>query len=103
VFAKAESSGMEVSEARLELDQARDSLTKARVSVHGFQLGPVEQDIQNGLKVSARTMQAGNEALGEREFRRKGLAISLLFILATVFGLYLLIRQIERTTNEERT
>jgi hypothetical protein len=102
VLAKAESSGMEVSEARLELDQARDSLTKARVSVHSFQLGPVEQDIQNGLKVSARTMQAGNKALGEREFRRKGLAISLIFILATVLGLYLLIRQIEGIRREEQ-
>jgi nitrate/TMAO reductase-like tetraheme cytochrome c subunit len=101
VLAQAESSGMEVSEARLELNQARDSLTKARVSVHSFQLGPVEQDIQNGLKVSARTMQAGNKALGEREFRRKGLTISLLFILATVLGLYLLIRQIEGIPREE--
>ena|SRR5579884_513745 len=92
---KAESSGMEVSEARLELDQARDSLTKARVSVHVFQLGPVEQDVQAGLKVTEKTTKAGKDALAEREFRRKGLALSLVFIFATVLGLYLLIRRIE--------
>lgn len=95
VLTKAESSGMEVSEARLEQEQARDSLTKARVSVHNFAVGPVEQDVQSGLKISMKTLQAGQAALAEREFRRKGLAISLVFILATVFGLFLLIRQIE--------
>jgi len=97
ILSQAESSGMEVGEARLELGQARDSLTKARVSVHSFQLGPVEADVQNGLKFSVATIQAGRDALREREFRRKGLAVALIFIFATVLGLYLYIRQIERT------
>lgn len=97
VLSLAESSGMEVSEARLEQDQARDSLTKARVSIHSFELGPVQQDVQAGLTISAKNMQAGQAALAERQFRRKGLAVSLIFILATVLGLYLYIRQIERT------
>lgn len=91
----AESSGMEVSEARLQQDQARDSLTKARVSVHSFGLEPVEQDVHDGLKITAQTAEAGRRALAEREFRRKGLALSLVFILATVLGLYLTIRQLE--------
>ena len=90
---------MEVSETRLEQEQARDSLTKARVSVHNFAVGPVEQDVQSGLKISMKTLQAGQAALAEREFRRKGLAVSLVFILATVFGLFLLIRQIEGRSN----
>ena len=38
----AESSGMEVSEARLSQDQARDALTKARVTIHSFQPALVE-------------------------------------------------------------
>jgi Doubled CXXCH motif (Paired_CXXCH_1) len=37
VVGVAESSGMEVSDARLQQDQARDSLTKARVTIHSFQ------------------------------------------------------------------
>ena len=45
----AESAGMEVSEARLNQDQARDSLTKARVTIHSFQTDFVEQDIQAGM------------------------------------------------------
>ena len=36
VLGVAESSGMEVSQARLQQDQARDSLTKARVTIHSF-------------------------------------------------------------------
>jgi hypothetical protein len=97
VLLQAESSGMEVSEARLEQDEARDSLMKARVSIHSFQLSPVEQEVQNGLTIAAKTMQAGKVALAEREYRRRGLGISLLFIFATILGLYLYIRQTERT------
>jgi hypothetical protein len=70
---------------------------KARVSIHSFQLSPVEQEVQNGLKITAKTMQAGKAALAEREYRRRGLGISLVFIFATVLGLYLYIRQTERT------
>lgn len=92
---EAESSGMEVSEARLQQDQARDSLTKARVSVHSFAIGPVEQDVQAGLKITQQTTEAGKNALAERQFRRKGLALSLIFILAAVLGLYLTIRRLE--------
>ena len=46
VLGVAESSGMEVSEARLGQDQARDSLTKARVTIHSFRTDLVDQDIQ---------------------------------------------------------
>jgi len=46
---------MEVSQARLEQDQARDELTKARVTIHSFQTDLVEQDIQAGLKITAMT------------------------------------------------
>ena len=45
----AESSGMEVSESRLGQDQALDSLTEARVTIHTFQPALVDQEIQAGL------------------------------------------------------
>ena len=91
----AESSGMEVSEARLQQDQARDSLTKARVTIHSFQPKLVDQDIQGGLKITAKDLQAGKDALSERDYRRKGLAVAVVFITITLIGLYLYIRQIE--------
>ena len=91
----AESSGMEVSEARLQQDQARDSLTKARVSIHSFRVEPVEQDVQAGLAIAAKNLQAGKDALAERDYRRRGLAFALIAIFITLIGLYLYIRQTE--------
>jgi hypothetical protein len=96
VLGVAESSGMEVSQARLDEDQARDSLTKARVTIHSFRKDLADQDIQEGLKIAAKTLQAGKSALAERDYRRKGLGFALIFILITVLGLSLYIRQIER-------
>lgn len=93
----AESSGMEVSEARLQQDQARDSLTKARVTIHSFQPPLVNQDIETGLKIAAKDLQAGKDALAERDYRRRGLGIAVIFILITLVGLYLYIRQMERS------
>lgn len=96
VLGVAESSGMEVSQARLDQDQARDALTKARVAIHSFKTELVEQDIQEGLMLAARDLRAGQAALAERDYRRKGLGLALVFILMTVLGLFLYIRQIER-------
>jgi len=96
VLNRAESSGMEVNEARLQQDQARESLTKARVTIHSFKTDLVDQDIQVGLKLAAKDMQASQEALRERDYRRKGLGISLFTIVVVLVGLRLYIRQIEQ-------
>ena len=95
VLAVAEFSGMEVSQARLDEDQARDALTKARVTIHSFRKELVQPDIQEGLKIAAKSLQAGNNALAERDYRRRGLGLALVFILISVVGLFLYIRHIE--------
>ncbi|HVS89697.1 MAG TPA: hypothetical protein VHF01_15930 [Candidatus Acidoferrum sp.] len=95
VLGVAESSGMEVSQARLDEDQARDALTKARVTIHSFRTNLVDQDIQEGLNLAAKNLQAGKNALAERDYRRRGLGFALVFILMAVVGLFLYIRQIE--------
>jgi len=86
---------MEVSEARLGQDQARDSLTKARVTIHSFRTDLVDQDIQAGLKIAAKNLHAGKEAMVERNYRRVGLGISLLAIAIVLAGLRLYIKKIE--------
>jgi len=95
VLDKAERSGMEVSQARLEEAQGRDSLIKARVTIHSFQPDKVEQDTQAGMKVADKTYKAGLQALAERDYRRKGLGLSLITIVAVLIGLWMYIRQIE--------
>ncbi len=92
----AESSGMEVSEARLAQDQARDSLTKARVTIHSFQPDLVNQDIQAGLKIAASNEKAGKDAMIERNHRRIGLGLCLIAIIIMLAGLRLYIKKIER-------
>jgi len=95
VLGVAESSGMEVSQARLDEDQARDALTKARVTIHSFRKDLVDQDIQEGLKITAKNLQAGKNALAERDYRRRGLGLALIFIFLAVAGLFLYIRRME--------
>jgi Cytochrome c3/Cytochrome c554 and c-prime len=92
----AEQAGVEVGPAKLELDQARDDLTKARVSIHSVDLAKVNDNVEGGLKVTEATYEAGQAALGEASYRRRGLELSLIFIFTTVLGLYLFIRQIEQ-------
>jgi hypothetical protein len=101
ILAKAESSGMEVSAAKLELSDARDNLMKARVAVHNFQVAPVEKEIQAGMAVSHKTYQAGLDALAERDYRRKGLAISLVVILVVVLALGMFIKKMESGKTQE--
>jgi hypothetical protein len=91
----AEASGMDVSEARLAQDQARDSLTKARVTIHTFQAALVNEDVQAGLKIAAKDQQAGKDAMVERNHRRIGLGISLIAIGIMLAGLWLYIRKME--------
>jgi hypothetical protein len=95
VLRVAESSGMEVSEARLGQDQARDSLTKARVTIHSFRKDLVDQDIQAGLKIIAKNLQTANEAMVERNHRRVGLGLALVAIALLLWGLRLYIKKIE--------
>jgi hypothetical protein len=91
----AESSGMDVSEARLAQDQAKDSLTKARVTIHSFQASLVNQDIQAGMKIAASNLKAGKDAMVERNHRRVGLGMCLVAIAIMLIGLWLYIRKIE--------
>ncbi len=93
---RAERSGMEVSAAKLEQAQAHDTLTKARVNIHSFRPAALEPDIKAGLKIAEAGRVAGEKALAEREYRRKGLGFSVLAIFVVLIGLWLFVRELER-------
>lgn len=95
VLGRAARSGMEVSEAQLEQAQARDALMKARVAMHSFDVKRVSEDVDAARKVTAKDRQAGVQALRERDYRRMGLSVSLVFIFGVLIGLKLLINEIE--------
>jgi predicted CXXCH cytochrome family protein len=96
VLRQAERAGMEVSQALFELTGANDALIKAGAAVHTFTLTAVKQETEVGLAISAKAYARGLQALEELQFRRKGLALSVVIILALIMGLVLKIGQLER-------
>lgn len=93
----AERFGMEMSDARLQLAAANEELVKARVQVHRF--NPVTLDTASGagLAASRKGYELGVAGLHERDVRMRGLLVSLAAILATIGGLWLKLRRIERS------
>ena len=96
ILTQAEHAGMEVSQAQFDLNGAKDSLIKARAAIHAFRVEAVKAEVEAGLGVSAKAYARGTRALDELQFRRKGLAVSVLIILAIIAGLVLKIRQLDR-------
>jgi hypothetical protein len=103
---RAEHAGMEVSQARVDLTGANDALVKARTAVHTASLEAVKKETETGLAIAAKANARGVRALEELTFRRQGLGVSLVIILALIAGLILKVRQLDRqrraaTTSEE--
>ncbi|MDD5542143.1 MAG: cytochrome c3 family protein [Acidobacteriia bacterium] len=101
VLSEAEHKGMEVSQPVYDLIEARQDLTKARTQVHAFNAASLQVFVQAGLNITHRATEKGHQALAEYQFRRKGLAISLVVILIVIVGLYFKIRQVDRRSNGE--
>jgi len=96
VLDHATRAGMQISEARIVQANAKEKLIKARVQVHAFAPGEVDTIIREGLQLANQAHQAGQQALDELAFRRKGLALSLLAIAFVVLSLWLVLRELER-------
>jgi predicted CXXCH cytochrome family protein len=92
----AEEAGMEVSQARFDLNGGNDALVKARAMVHAANVDVVKTEIDAGTTIAGKAYDRGVRALEELRFRRAGLVVSLVIVLALIAGLVLKIRQIER-------
>jgi predicted CXXCH cytochrome family protein len=96
ILDRAERAGMEVSRPKFELRDAADGLTQARVLVHTVSADEVDGALSPAMAVAAKSYAAGEAAFEELSYRRKGLVVSLVFILFLALLVYLKIRQIER-------
>lgn len=103
ILLQAERAGMEVSQAQFDLNGAKDALVKARAAIHAFSVEAVKKEGEPGLQISAKAQARGVRALDELQFRRKGLAVSLVIILAIIGGLVVKIRQLDRRTERRET
>lgn len=95
ILNRAERAGMEVSRPKFELREAVDALTNSRVVIHTSSTAEVEKITGPGLEVAKKGYRAGVAALDERSYRRKGLAVSLVFIFFLAALIYLKVREIE--------
>lgn len=86
---------MEVSKPKFELREATDAVTHSRVLIHSSSPAEVNKVADPGLDIAAKAYRAGEAALGELRYRRKGLIVSLVFILFLAFLVYLKVKQIE--------
>lgn len=95
ILGRAASAGMEVSRPLFELKGAESDLVHARVVVHSFSAGRLEQVVAPGLEIARKAQQEGQDALHEFDVRRLGLGASLVVILLAVIGIYQKVRQME--------
>ena len=95
---RAEIAGMEVSQARFELkSKGTTAAVEARALIHAFDPPRLLARIEEGKQVAASALAAGNAALAELQYRRRGLAVSLVLVILVLVGLFLKIRQVDRT------
>jgi hypothetical protein len=102
ILLRAEHAGMEVSQAQFELREGQTALIKARAAIHTFTVATVQEAIEPGLSVSTRAYARGVKALDELRFRRTGLGVSVLIILAIIVGLRAKLRQLERRDTQRQ-
>jgi hypothetical protein len=96
LLGRAEHAGMEVSQAQFDLAGARESLVKARTAIHAFSPDAVKKETEPGLAIAERAYARGVRALDELRFRKRGLGVSLVIIIALIGGLVMKIRQVDR-------
>jgi predicted CXXCH cytochrome family protein len=95
ILDRAERAGMEVSRPKFELREAIDGVTHARVLIHTSSVAEVDKVIVPAVNVAEKSHKAGEDALSELNFRRKGLVVSLFFLLFLALLVYLKLKQIE--------
>ena len=97
---RAAEAGMEVSKVRFDLVSASNALTKARSEVHLFRPSAVHVAVAEGLAVARKAAAGGEDRLKERDYRRRGLFVSLGLILLTIAALIVKIREGGRGSRE---
>jgi len=97
---RAAEAGMEVSRATFDLGRADDALVRARADVHLLRSAAVHEITDQGLMVARSAKASGVKALAERDYRRRGLLVSLGLIGVAVVALVMKIRDIDRERRE---
>jgi len=93
---EAEQKGMEISEAKFKLRDARQARLEARTAVHAFNETKFREVVEKGLVTASVVTSDATQAIHEHAFRRIGLGVATLIITIVAVSLYLFIRRLER-------
>jgi predicted CXXCH cytochrome family protein len=96
----ADKQGVEVSEIKFRLQEAHTALIQVRNLIHSLSLERIEEKINEGETVISEVSKAGDAALREARFRKRGLIVATAFIFLLAIALLLKIRQIEKKNLE---
>jgi predicted CXXCH cytochrome family protein len=96
----AEHLGMEVSDAKFSMKQARTALIQLRTEVHTFTLPMIEKKAEEGKKVAKGALKKALAAIEEFNSRRVWVFIPILLTIFLVGALYLKLRDIESGEDE---
>ena len=97
---RAEQTGMLVEDGRTGLREAREHQIHARVLVHAFATKPFTDMADQGAASAQRAQTAGDEAMQELQYRRRGLGAATLVIVGFLITLWLKIRRLPVTLPE---
>jgi predicted CXXCH cytochrome family protein len=92
----AEQNGMEISEAKFRLRDARQARLQSRTMVHSFNEQKFRETVDKGLLVAQDVKNEARVAIGEYSFRRVGLGVATFIITILAISLYIFIRRLER-------
>lgn len=95
---RAAGAGMDVGDARLDLDEATSQLIRARAVTHTASPAEVRRVTAAGLAAAGRARAAGETALAEVAFRRRGLGVSVAVIASVAALLWLKLQELKRTS-----
>ena len=92
ILVAAQRGGVEVRRVRAALDGAVDAQIELETLVHTFEPKPVAAKQKEGLQHAQQALVAGQSALDELNYRRRGLFTALGIVLVTLVALALKIR-----------
>lgn len=99
---KADRLGMEVQEALYGINEADNSLTKARIYIHSFSKEEVNSVVNEGRVLAKKADEISQKAIDNFNFRRKGYIFAILLIFIFSLALYARIKILERQTGDRK-
>lgn len=95
LLGRAAVAGMDVTDAQLDLDEARTQLILSRAVTHAASVPEIETTTTAGVAAAGKAKTFGEAAMAELAFRRRGLIVSIGVIVFVALTLWLKIRELE--------